>query len=145
MDAADESILEELQKNAKASLRQLARRLGIPLTTIYSRIGRLERNGIIRKYTVEIDWKRLGYGINAYIFVYVDHPRLKAARKTQKDIVRMLAGLPFVEIAEIVTGDADIIMKVRAKDTGDLGRLLMRYVQNIDGVEKTKTFVSIEE
>ncbi|MCX6774085.1 MAG: Lrp/AsnC family transcriptional regulator [Candidatus Micrarchaeota archaeon] len=145
MDATDESILEELRKDAKVSLKQLARQLGIPLTTVYSRIGRLERGGIIRRYRIEIDWKKIGYGIKAYVFVYLDYRKMKEKKKTQKDIVRLLNGLPFVEEAESVTGDVDIIMRVRAKDSPDLGRVLMQYVQNIEGIDRTRAFISMEE
>jgi Lrp/AsnC family transcriptional regulator for asnA, asnC and gidA len=145
VDATDEGILEELDKDAKVSLKQAARRLSIPLTTLYSRIGRLEREGIIRKYGIEVDWKKIGYGIKAYIFVYLDYRKLKERKRTQKDIVKLLNGLPFVEEADFVAGEMDIIMKVRAKDSPDLGRVLMQYVQNIDGIERTKAFISMEE
>jgi DNA-binding Lrp family transcriptional regulator len=145
VDAADESILEELERNAKGSLKHLARRLGIPLTTLYSRIGRLEREGIIKGYRTEIDWRKVGYGIKAYVFVYLDHRRLREIKKTQRDIVKSLNGLPFVEEAGIVTGEVDIIVKLRAKDSQDLGRVLTQYVHSIDGIERTRTFVSIQE
>jgi len=145
VDATDGSILEELQKNAKASLRQLARRLGIPLTTLYSRIGRLEREGVIRGYRTEIDWRKVGYGIKAYVFVYLDHRRLREIKRTPKDVAKQLNGLPFVEDAEIVTGEVDIIAKVRAKDSPDLGRVLTQYVHSIEGIERTRTFVSMQE
>ena len=137
--------MEELQKNAKASLRQLARRLGIPLTTLYSRIGRLEREGVIRGYRTEIDWRKVGYGIKAYVFVYLDHRRLREIKRTPKDVAKQLNGLPFVEDAEIVTGEVDIIAKVRAKDSPDLGRVLTQYVHSIEGIERTRTFVSMQE
>ena len=145
MDATDEGILEELNKDAKVSLKQVARRLSIPLTTLYSRIGRLEREGIIKRYMIEVDWKRIGYGIKAYVLVYLDYRKLREKKRSQKDIVRLLNGLPFVEEADSVTGEADIIIKVRAKDSPDLGRVLMQNVQNIEGIDKTRAFISMEE
>jgi DNA-binding Lrp family transcriptional regulator len=64
-------------------------------------------------------------------------------RKPQKEILEDLRRLPFVYDAEMVTGDADLIMLIRARDTHDLGRLITEKVQGIPGIVNTKSLVSI--
>ncbi|HSB47005.1 MAG TPA: Lrp/AsnC family transcriptional regulator [Candidatus Bilamarchaeum sp.] len=143
MDEADRLILEELTKDAKTSLKMLSRRLQMPLSTVYQRIKKMEQEKLITNYTVNVDWKKLGLSVKAYISVFVDTTRLKEMRKPQKEILEDLRRLPFVYDVEMVTGDADLIMIIRARDTHDLGRLLTEKVQSIPGITNTKSLVSI--
>ncbi|MFN7990830.1 MAG: Lrp/AsnC family transcriptional regulator [Candidatus Micrarchaeia archaeon] len=143
MDDIDEDILAELRKDAKASLKQMARKFGVPLSTLYQRIKKLEEAKIIRNYTVDLDWKRLGYNIKAYILVYVDTTKLRELRKPQTEVLNELARLPFVFEADMVTGESDLLLMVRAKDTEDLGKQITERIQNIPGIVNTKTLVRI--
>lgn len=143
MDDTDEDILAELRKDAKVSLKQLAKKFGVPLSTLYQRIKKMEELGIIKNYTVELDWRKLGYGIKAYILVYVDTTRLKEMRKPQSEVLSELTRLPFVFAADMVTGDSDLLLMVRAKDTDDLGRVITERIQAIPGIVNTKTLVRI--
>ena len=143
MDEADRLILEELTKDAKTSLKVLSRRLAMPLSTVYQRIKKMEQEGLIQNYTVSVDWKKLGLGIKAYVSVYVDTTRLKELRKPQKEILEEVRRLPFVHDAEMVTGDADLIMIIRARDTHHLGQLITEKIQNIPGITNTKSLVTI--
>jgi DNA-binding Lrp family transcriptional regulator len=143
MDDVDEDILTELRKDAKVSLKQLAKKFGVPLSTLYQRIKKMEELGIIKNYSVELDWRKLGYGIKAYILVYVDTTRLKEMRKPQAEVLSELTRLPFVFAADMVTGESDLLLMVRAKDTDDLGRLITERIQAIPGIVNTKTLVRI--
>ncbi len=143
MDDIDEDILTELRKDAKVSLKQLAKKFGVPLSTLYQRIKKMEELGIIKNYTVELDWRKLGYGIKAYILVYVDTTKLKEMRKPQSEVLSELARLPFVFGADMVTGESDLLLMIRAKDTDDLGRVITERIQAIPGIVNTKTLVRI--
>ncbi|MEW6721713.1 MAG: Lrp/AsnC family transcriptional regulator [Candidatus Micrarchaeota archaeon] len=143
MDDVDLDVLEELRRDAKASLKTLARKFGIPLSTLYQRIKKLEENGFIKNYTINIDWEKLGYKIKAYVLVYVDTTKLRELRKPQKEILDQAKKLPYVFDAEITTGDCDLIMMVRAKDTEHLGKILIEDIQGITGITQTKSLVSI--
>jgi DNA-binding Lrp family transcriptional regulator len=143
IDDIDTDILAELRKDAKVSLKQLARKFGIPLSTLYQRIKKMEENGLIKNYTVELDWKKLGYGVKAYVLVYVDTTRLKEMRKPQLEILNELERLYCVYDADMVTGESDMLIKVRARDTDDLGKIITEKIQNIPGIVNTKTLVSI--
>ncbi len=145
MDDVDEDILAELRKDAKVSLKQLAKKFGVPLSTLYQRIKKLEELGIIKNYTVDLDWRKLGYGIKAYVLVYVDTTRLKEMRKPQAEVLSELLRLPFVFDADMVTGESDLLLVVRAKDTDDLGRLITERIQGVQGIVNTKTLVRISQ
>ncbi len=145
MDDVDEDILAELRKDAKVSLKQLAKKFGVPLSTLYQRIKKLEELGIIKNYTVDLDWRKLGYSIKAYVLVYVDTTRLKEMRKPQSEVLSDLMRLPFVFDADMVTGESDLLLVVRAKDTDDLGRLITERIQGIQGIVNTKTLVRISQ
>jgi len=59
IDETDERILDELRENSRVSYRELARSLGIPHTTVWTRIGKLRKRGIIKKFTVEVDEEKI--------------------------------------------------------------------------------------
>lgn len=143
MDELDQDILMELQKDAKVKLKTIAKKLCVPLSTIYMRIKKMEEIGIIKSYTVDVDWEKLGYTLKAYVLVFVDTTKLKELRKPQKEILDRIKNLPFVHDAEVVTGDADMVMVVRARDTEHLGQLLTGDIQDIAGIVKTKSLVTI--
>lgn len=145
MDDVDEDILAELRKNAKVSLKQMSKKFGVPLSTLYQRIKKMEELGVIKNYTVELDWRKLGFGIKAYILVFVDTTRLKEMRKPQSEVLSELSRLPFVFGADMVTGESDLLLMVRAKDTDDLGRLITERIQAIPGIVNTKTLVRISQ
>ena len=143
MDVRDEEILTELRKDAKIKLKTLARKLNMPLSTLYLRIKKMEKENLIKSYTVDVDWHKLGYKIKAYVLVYFDTTKLAELGKTQSDVLDEIKRLSFVDTVNMVTGDADIILSVRAKDTEDLGRLLTERLQGITGIVKTRTLVTI--
>jgi len=143
MDELDQDILAELQKDAKVKLKTLAKKLCVPLSTVYMRIKKMEEVGVIKSYTVDVDWDKLGYKMKAYVLVFVDTTKLRELRKPQKEILDRLKSLPFVHDAEVVTGDADLVMVIRARDTEHLGKLLTGDIQDITGIVKTKSLVTI--
>ena len=143
MDDLDRNILAELLKDSKIKLPKLAKKLGVPSSTLHHRIKQLEAKGIIKKWTIEIDYKKLGYGIKALILVFVDVGELKKLGRTQEDIAKELKKVPNTEHVSIITGDADLSFIIRAKDMESLRRILLERVQSIPGIQKTKTFISL--
>ncbi len=143
MDAVDELILEELSRE-KLSLKKLSKKLSYPASTIHNRIKKLEEQKVIKKYKAEIDWEKAGFKVNAYILIYVDTTQLKKLNKDQRAIKEEISKFYFVEECNIITGDADLIAKIRAKTNKEMGRLLTEYIHGIEGIVKTKTLVCID-
>ena len=145
MDKKDEKILELLRENSKLTTNQISKKTLIPVTTVHNRIKKLEKEGIIKIYTVEFDNKKLGKNLAAYIHIVVDYKLLKEIKMSQHELARKLRQNEFVEEAAMVTGGTDIIIKVRAKDIDDLDNFITKYLRNIDGIEKTQTMVILHE
>jgi len=145
MDKKDEQIIEILKENSKLSTQQISKKTSIPITTVHNRIKKLEKEGVIKKYTIVLDHKKTGKPISAYVLIITDSKLLKQIKKTQQDIIKKLKLHPSIEEAAIVTGGTDIIIKVRVKDMDELDKLIEEYIRNVDGVDSTQTMVILNE
>ncbi len=145
IDETDERILALLERDAKMRMHLLARKLGIPASTAHHRIKRMEKEGIITGYAIRKDHKKLGYGILAHVLVFVDVTELKKMKRTQQNIADALMRVPGAEKAEIITGEADLMLTVRCRDMEDYKNVLLGRIQAIDGITETRTIMVISE
>ena len=145
MDEKDEKILELLRENSKLTTHQISKKTLVPITTIHNRIKKLEKEGVIKKYTIELDNKKIGKNIAAYIHIVVDYKLLKEIKMSQHELAKKLKQQELVEETAIVTGGTDIIIKVRAKDIDELDDFVTKKLRNIDGIDKTQTIVILNE
>jgi len=145
VDKKDVLILESLKKNAKASVLAISKETGLPGTTVHNRIKKLRKNGVIKGYTIKVDNRRIGKKTAAYILLTVDYKLLKGRKISQAGLARQIIKDPSVEEANMVTGNFDIIVKVRVEDIDELNNTVTEKLRNIDGVEKTQTMVILKE
>jgi DNA-binding Lrp family transcriptional regulator len=145
LDDKDFKILEVLKENSKLSTQQISKKTLIPITTIHHRIKKLEKQGIIKGYTVLLDNKKLDKGLSAYILITVDYNILKQKKTTQHDLAKKLINLKQVEKSEVVAGGTDIIIKVRVKDIDEMDNFVTKDIRNIEGIEKTQTMIVLHE
>ena len=145
MDEKDEKILNLLKENSKLTTQQIAKKTLIPITTVHNRIKKLEKEGIIKKYTLNLDNKKIGKNVAAYVHITVDYRLLKENKISQHELAKKLKQNEFVEEAAMVTGGTDIIIKVRVKDIDELDDFVTKKLRNIDGIEKTQTMVILNE
>jgi len=131
-------ILFELTKNGNISVPILSKKLGINASVLYSRIKRLVRKELIKKFTIEIDESLLGINVKTSVGINRD-PKLK------EEIHKKL--LEIVEVVSLyeVTGRFDIILRVYTKDLEDLHSVVMDKIGNIDGIQNTETFVELQK
>ncbi len=127
----DKELIALLKVNARSSVSELARKLGVSRTTVQDRISRLERRGAIAGYTV-----RLGTGVQqsavaAYVMI-VFEPRLSAR------VVSELRTMAAIEMLESVSGKIDLMAKVSVETTEELDGLLDR-IGAIEGVLSTES------
>jgi len=142
MHEKDEKIIEALKRNARASCKEIASQTGIPITTVHNRIKKLEAEGIISGYRVMIDPKKCGYKLCAFVLVKIDyHPKDK--KIDQEELARQLAALEGVEETHVVTGETDMVFKIRAKDIKDMNKIIKGIVET-PGVSATNTLVVLE-
>ncbi|MBI3027631.1 Lrp/AsnC family transcriptional regulator [Candidatus Woesearchaeota archaeon] len=145
MDEKDEKILNLLRENSKLTTHQISKKLLVPITTIHNRIKKLENEGIIKRYTLEIDNKKLGKTIAAYINIAVDYKLLKQINMSQHELMKKIKKDEAVEEAAMVTGGTDILIKIRVKSMDDLDKFVTRHLRNFDGIEKTQTMIILNE
>ncbi len=144
LDEKDTAILVELQRDAKATTGKIAKRTGIPVTTVHNRIKRFEREGVIQKYEPRLDFARLGLGIHALVFLTAASA-YKGAPVDQQALARTAMRLEGVQRACILTGTFDLVLEVRVRDVGALNGILLQELRRILGVEKTQTMLVLEE
>ena len=137
-DDLDLKLLSELKKDSSISIPILSKKLGTNSSVIYSRIKRLIKKKLIKKYTIEIDDAQLGFEVKASVGINRD-PKFK------DEIQQSLLNTP--EVAEIceITGRFDIIIKVLAEDLEQLHTIIIDKIGKIDGIQNTETFVELEK
>lgn len=119
----------------------LARKLKLPLSTVHFRMKKLEKEGLIRYYKGEIDWKKVGFPIAAYIFITIDVDLLKKIDKSQDDLLKELLGIIYVREGSLITGDADMMVKIIARSSEHLKDLLLNHIDSKEGVVRTRTML----
>lgn len=145
LDKKDLRILELLKEDGSLTVRQIASRSLLPITTVHNRIKRLKSLGVIKRFTIEVDYKKTGKPLAAYVLVKVDSKYLKGFRKTQHDLVKELRKFEFVERADIVTGTIDIVLLIRVRDVEELDRVIIERLRDVQGIESTETLVILRE
>ena len=145
MDKTDEKILNLMKENSRLTTQQISKKILIPITTVHYRIKKMEKEGIIKKYSLGLDHKKLGKTISAYIHIIVDYKSLQENKISQHELTKKLKQYELVEEAAMVTGGVDIIIKVRLKDVDELDDFVTKKLRNIVGIEKTQTMVILNE
>jgi len=145
IDEKDQKILEILQEHADYTTRQIAKKTLLPITTVHHRIKKLKQAGIIRKYTVKLDWAALGRNFVAYVLISANLPLLKQKKKTQHDLAEEIRKLWFVERADIVSGGTDLVAIIRVKDVAELDKVLLGKLQLLEGIDRTQSLIVIHQ
>jgi len=132
LDDIDLKILDILQRNGRTRRNDLAEAVGLSVPSVSERLRKLEENKIITGYRAELDHKRLGMDVTAFIFVTVDNSKHYGQFLDHTSSV--------VEILEChaITGDGTHLLKVRTTNTPSLEKLLAR-IQSWTGVVSTRT------
>ena len=139
LDDKDMDILSILKRNAKNTTQQISRELNIPITTVHNRIKKLESEGIISKYTVILNHKKLGKTISARLGIRVT--KLADQHKICNDVLNLEA----VDKVYQITGDYDIIASVRVKNIEELHSLIMTQLRTMPEIQNTSTTIVLKE
>jgi Lrp/AsnC family transcriptional regulator, leucine-responsive regulatory protein len=137
LDEVDLALLRALSAEGRASLRQLAAALGVSAPTVTERMAKLERAGVIIGYATQIDWSAVGYPETVYLSVTAAPDGDVAA------VMTSMWALPEVEDVNLITGDLDLLVRLRVRDHTHLRSLLMDRIWQIDGIQGTSTLLSV--
>ena len=133
LDDIDLKIIKELHENAKQTYRELSDKLGLAIGTIYNRIRKLEENGVIRNYTINIDYSKLGYDLTAIIMMQVEGPYII---KIEKQLAE------FEEVMSVydITGEFDIAVIAKFMDREHLNKFI-KGILTMPHIKRTVTSI----
>lgn len=137
VDSVDLSLLRLLAEDARMSQRALARAVDMSAGAVGERLGRLERLGVLQRYTVSVDWARLGLPVSVYL------PVIAAVGTDITEILEHLTALPEVESITVVSGAYDLIAFLRVRDNQHLTDLLLDHIWPIPSLQRTETLLCL--
>ena len=137
-DELDMKLLFELTKDGSVSVPKLSERLGVNASVLYSRIKRLTKKKLIKKFTIVIDDSLLGIGVKASVGINRD-PKFKDA------IHKKMMTTPEVTSISEVTGRFDIMITVYAENLEALHSVVIEKIGKIQGIQNTETFVELQK
>ncbi len=134
LDGIDRQLLEALQRDSKRSLKEIGASVGLSAPSVMERVRKLESAGIIMGYHAQLDARKVGLDIAAFIGVSISTPVQLEAFERWADTV------PHVLECHHVTGGHTLLLKVKTQNTEDLEALISR-IRSMDGVGSTETMV----
>jgi Lrp/AsnC family transcriptional regulator for asnA, asnC and gidA len=138
IDDLDLKILTELSKDAGISVPRLSKKINVNASVVYSRIKRLLKRGLIKKFTIVINDEALGFTVRSLTGINMDS-------KLRDNVLNELFKIPEVrEIAE-VTGRFDILVTMTARSLDEIHQLISEKVGHVEGVQKTETFIEMRK
>ena len=132
----DRAIITVLQQDGRATISDVAKRVGLAPSTVHERIRRLEQAGVIKGYRAQIDPEALGLFVTALVSVMPLDPR------QPDDVPERVSEFPEVEACHSVAGDENYILKVRTKTTSELEDLLRRLREKAEVQTRTTIVLS---
>ena len=138
LDETDRLIVAALRADGRLSMRALAERLHLSRANVYTRVERLQRDGVITGYTAQVDPVRYGYGLSAYVY-------LDIAQRSWKVVRQQLLSMPEVDHVALISGEHDILVRVRTHDAASLRDVVLTRLQDMPQIRATQTVVIFEE
>ena len=138
IDDLDLKILSELSKDASISVPKLSKKVNINASVVYSRIKRLVKRGLIKKFTVIISDEALGLNVKALTGINMDS-------KLRDNVLNELFKIPEVREVSEVTGRFDVLATINARSLDEMHQLISEKVGRIEGVQKTETFIEMRK
>ncbi|HIL65819.1 MAG TPA: Lrp/AsnC family transcriptional regulator [Candidatus Poseidoniales archaeon] len=136
-DPHDLALLELLKIDSRASVTSIAEKLGLARVTAHDRIAKLKRDGIIQRFTVDLDARAMGYELRAFIFA-----RCERGNIDRRDIASKMCELPFVVRCNVIAGDWDLLIEVVSPSMDSLGDAILDELSKVGGIANTQTMVS---
>ncbi|MCL4337882.1 MAG: Lrp/AsnC family transcriptional regulator [Candidatus Thermoplasmatota archaeon] len=133
LDNKDIQILTYLQENGRDKISEISSKLGIPRATVFERMERLKKEGYIQKYTVDLDYEKLGYSIMAYILIAYDYKSMVS----QRELCQNLCKMDNILSASIIAGDWDVIVLTVTRNMKELSDLVLGKLKGMEGIAKT--------
>jgi Lrp/AsnC family transcriptional regulator for asnA, asnC and gidA len=139
LDKLDLEIIDAMVADAEVSYAELGKKLFVSAGTIHVRIKKLEESGIVKGKKLNVDLKQLGYDITAFVGIYLEKSSL------YDNVAKELTNIPQIVRLNYITGNYSMFIEIICKDIADLRYVLHDALQKIKGIERTETFISLQE
>jgi len=139
IDEKDIEILNLLQKDCKMTAKTIAQKIDSPITTVFAKTKRMEELGIIKGYKAILDSEKFNKETTAFILASFSYRLEGKETLSQREIAKQVGKFPEVQEVHIITGDWDILIKVKEKDVNTVGKFVIDKLRTIKGIEKTLT------
>jgi DNA-binding Lrp family transcriptional regulator len=145
LDEKDVAILSLLQENSQLTAKQIAKKVNAPITTVFAKINRMEELGIIKEYRAIIAPEKLDASTAAFILASVSY-RAKPDNVpvSQRAVAEEIAKFSEVQEVHIITGDWDLLIKLRGASVDAIGKFVVDRLRLVNGLEKTLTCMVFE-
>ncbi|MHA2023088.1 MAG: Lrp/AsnC family transcriptional regulator [Candidatus Thorarchaeota archaeon] len=145
IDATDLELLRLLQINSKMKISDLAKGVGKGIATVHARMKQLQKKGVIDRYAAILDPKKVGRETLAFILVTVRYrvPGRKGV-VSQREFCKEIAVHPLIQGVHVVSGDYDVLLKVRARNIDEMNRFIVDFLRELPQVDKTHTMFSMD-
>lgn len=128
-----------LIEDARTPYTEIARKVHVSGGTVHVRMARMEELGIVQGATLKVDNQKLGYGVSAFLGIYLLKSSFYAT------VAEQLSKIPEVVNIDYTTGNYGMFTRIVCRDTQHLRDVLHDKVQLIEGIERTETLISLEE
>jgi Lrp/AsnC family transcriptional regulator for asnA, asnC and gidA len=139
LDKLDLQIIQHMMENAEISYADLGKKLFVSGGTIHVRIKKLQEAGIVKGTRLKVDMKLLGYDVISFIGIYLKESSL------YDSVAKELQKIPEIVRLNYTTGNYSMFAEIVCKDITQLRYVLHDQLQKIKGIERTETFISLEE
>jgi Lrp/AsnC family transcriptional regulator, regulator for asnA, asnC and gidA len=139
LDEIDLKIVRILMQDAKKSYAEIGDEVALSQGAVHGRVKKMEASGILKGSGVRINEHLLGWDVSAFLGIYLDKSYL------YDEVARDLAKIPEIVSINYTTGLYSIFAKLVCKDTKHLRDVLHDKVQKVKGIQRTETFISLEE
>src|ERR1700712_1992206 len=139
IDNTDLKILEILMQDAKKPFTEVAKKVFVSQGTVHVRMNKLEEAGVVEKTTLRINYAKIGYDITAFIGIYLEKSGL------YDQVLNKLKEIPEVTNIHYTTGNYSMFVKIHCRDTNHLKEVLHDKMQQVEGIDRTETMISLEE
>ncbi len=140
IDKKDNIILAELKKNARESTKKIAAKMKTPRSTIRDRIKKMVNKGIIKSFTIQLDYKKIDLPTTVFVFLAIT----PNSNIQHRQLASRISKIPGVYEVYMITGDYDLLIKARGKSIEDIGKIVIDKFRILPGVKKSHTSACFE-
>ncbi|MFC3810615.1 Lrp/AsnC family transcriptional regulator [Lacihabitans lacunae] len=139
VDEIDLKILRILSDDAKASYSDIGEKVFLTQGAVHTRVKKMEASGVIIGSGIKIDTKKLGWDISAFLGIYLDKSEM------YDEVAKQIKEISEIVSINYTTGNYSIFVKLMCRDTAHLRSVLHDKIQKVQGIQRTETFISLEE